>query len=60
MTQDVDAGLQPAFQVTDKLKRQADLIFEKEQEYLVEAANKKSKKKKDEFFVNEHGYGNHI
>ncbi|KAJ7122761.1 hypothetical protein C8R44DRAFT_875967 [Mycena epipterygia] len=53
LTQDVD--LQPAFEVGDHLKRQADAIFEKEQEYLWEAANRKTDKKQD-LYVNDHGF----
>lgn len=53
LTQDVD--LQPAFEVGDHLKRQADAIFEKEQEYLWEAANRKAETKKQELYVNDHG-----
>ncbi|KAJ6510156.1 hypothetical protein C8R47DRAFT_1096888 [Mycena vitilis] len=52
LTQD----LQPAFEASDHLKRQADAIFEKEQEFLWEAANKKSDTQKDELFVNDHGF----
>ncbi|KAJ6627507.1 hypothetical protein B0H10DRAFT_1994915, partial [Mycena sp. CBHHK59/15] len=54
LTQDLD--LQPAFQVGDNLKRQADSIFEKEQEYLWEAANRKSETKKEELYINDHGF----
>jgi len=49
-----DLILQPALQVDDKLLRKADAIFEKEQEYIVEAANKKITKA-PEFYVNEVG-----
>ncbi|KAJ6567187.1 hypothetical protein DFH09DRAFT_1471055 [Mycena vulgaris] len=54
LTQDVD--LQPAFEVGDNLKRQADAIFEKEQEYLWDAANRKLETKKPELYVNDHGF----
>ncbi|KAJ6539028.1 hypothetical protein B0H19DRAFT_1269396 [Mycena capillaripes] len=54
LTQDVD--LQPAFDVGDNLRRQADAIFEKEQEFVWEAANKKSENKKEELYVNDHGF----
>lgn len=52
LTQDV--GLQPAFQAGEHLLRKADVIFEKEQEYLLEAAVKKPLKK-PELYVNDHG-----
>ncbi|KAJ7499242.1 hypothetical protein FB451DRAFT_31624 [Mycena latifolia] len=55
LTQDVD--LQPAFEVgDDHLKRQADAIFEKEQEYLWDAASRKAEAKKQELYVNDHGF----
>ncbi|KAF8211462.1 hypothetical protein K438DRAFT_1807341 [Mycena galopus ATCC 62051] len=54
LTQDVD--LQPAFEVGDRLKRQADAVFEKEQEFLWEAANQKSETRKEELYVNDHGF----
>jgi mediator of replication checkpoint protein 1 len=53
LTQDVD--LQPAFEVGDRLKRQADAVFEKEQGFLWEAANRKSEAKQQELYVNDHG-----
>ncbi|KAF9452158.1 hypothetical protein P691DRAFT_772498 [Macrolepiota fuliginosa MF-IS2] len=52
LTQDLE--LQPAFQVDEKLLRKADAIFEKEQEYVVEAAVKKSVKEQ-ELYVNDVG-----
>ncbi|KAJ7162546.1 hypothetical protein C8R43DRAFT_1123248 [Mycena crocata] len=54
LTQDLD--LQPAFEVGGQLKRQADVIFEKEQEYLWETANKKLEAKKQELYVNDQGF----
>ncbi|KAJ7755615.1 hypothetical protein DFH07DRAFT_940774 [Mycena maculata] len=54
LTQDVE--LQPAFEVGDHLKRQADAIFEKEQEYLWQVANKKTETKKQELYVDDHGF----
>ncbi|KAF7353066.1 MRC1 domain-containing protein [Mycena venus] len=54
LTQDVD--LQPAFDVGDHLKRQADAVFEKEQEFLWEAANRKQETDKQELYVNDHGF----
>ncbi|KAG6866491.1 hypothetical protein C0991_003035 [Blastosporella zonata] len=53
LTQDVT--LQPAFEVSGTFLRKADQIFEKEQEYIVEAANKKTPKEQ-ELYVNEHGF----
>ncbi|KAJ7688416.1 MRC1-like domain-containing protein [Mycena rosella] len=49
LTQDLD--LEPAFEVGDHLKRQADAIFEKEQEYVWNAANRKADTKKQELFL---------
>ncbi|KAJ7507438.1 hypothetical protein B0H11DRAFT_2271120 [Mycena galericulata] len=54
LTQDV--VLQPAFEVGDHLKRQADAIFEKEQGYLWDAKNRKAETKKPELYVNDHGF----
>ncbi|KAJ7087167.1 hypothetical protein B0H15DRAFT_842873 [Mycena belliarum] len=54
LTQDID--LQPAFEVGDHLKRQAGAIFEKEQEYVWEAANRKTETNKSELYVNDHGF----
>ncbi|KAF9008800.1 hypothetical protein BDQ17DRAFT_1348959 [Cyathus striatus] len=53
LTQDIK--LQPAFTVNEKLLRQADAIFEKEQEYLIEAANK-NLQKQPELYVNDLGF----
>ncbi|KAF8076056.1 MRC1-like domain-containing protein [Lyophyllum atratum] len=53
LTQDV--ALQPAFHVSGNLLRKADQIFEKEQEYVLEAANKKPQKG-SELYVNDHGF----
>jgi mediator of replication checkpoint protein 1 len=50
----LDVNLQPALEVDENRLRQADLIFEKEQAYLVEAANRKPKAK-PELYVNDHG-----
>ncbi|KAF7978296.1 hypothetical protein HWV62_887 [Athelia sp. TMB] len=51
----LDVGFQPVLEVDENLRRQADAIFEKEQAYLVEAANRKPKKK-EELYVNDHGF----
>ncbi|KAG5644947.1 hypothetical protein DXG03_007412 [Asterophora parasitica] len=53
LTQDI--SLQPAFQVSGNLLRKADQIFEKEQEYVLEAANKKPQAE-PELYVNDHGF----
>ncbi|KAJ7177498.1 hypothetical protein C8R43DRAFT_1118489 [Mycena crocata] len=49
LTQDLD--LQPAFEVGGHLKRQADDIFEKEQQYLWEAANRLEAKRQELFLT---------
>lgn len=49
-----DLALQPAFQVDENLLRKADAIFEKEQEYVIEAAANKGAKEQ-EFYVNDVG-----
>ncbi|KAF7355030.1 MRC1 domain-containing protein [Mycena sanguinolenta] len=54
LTQDVE--LQPAFEVDDHLKRQGDAVFEKEQEFIWEAGNKKSDTRKPQLYVNDHGF----
>ncbi|KAH7931349.1 hypothetical protein BV22DRAFT_1053282 [Leucogyrophana mollusca] len=51
----LDVGLQPALEVSGTLRRKADSIFEKEQDYIVEAADKKPKKK-EVLYVNDHGF----
>jgi mediator of replication checkpoint protein 1 len=50
----LDVGLQPALEVDENVQHQADVIFEKEQAFVVEAANRKPKKK-PELYVNDHG-----
>ncbi|KAG6901551.1 hypothetical protein C0995_010661 [Termitomyces sp. Mi166 len=52
LTQDIT--LQPAFEVSGTFLRKADQIFEKEQEYVLEAANKKVQQE-PELYVNDHG-----
>ncbi|KAG6877843.1 hypothetical protein C0993_003216 [Termitomyces sp. T159_Od127] len=52
LTQDIT--LQPAFEVNGTFLRKADQIFEKEQEYVLEAANKKVHLE-PELYVNDHG-----
>ncbi|KAG5654679.1 hypothetical protein H0H81_009928 [Sphagnurus paluster] len=53
LTQDVT--LHPAFQVNNQLLRKADEIFEKEQEYVLETANKRPQQE-PELYVNDHGF----
>ncbi|TFY74137.1 hypothetical protein EWM64_g9876, partial [Hericium alpestre] len=49
--------LQPALDVDESLREKAEQIFEKEQEYLVEAANRPTKQQqKRELYVNENGF----
>jgi mediator of replication checkpoint protein 1 len=50
----LDVDLQPALEVGENRLRQANAIFEKEQVYIIEAANQKPKKKA-ELYVNDHG-----
>lgn len=50
----LDVRLQPALEVSENVMRQADSIFEKEQEYVLEAATRKPKQK-TELYVNDHG-----
>ncbi|KAJ3998628.1 hypothetical protein F5050DRAFT_1743684 [Lentinula boryana] len=53
LTQDV--GLQPALEVNESLVRQADRVFEREQEMLLEAMNE-STSKKPELYINDQGF----
>ena len=51
------ASLQPALEVDDKLLRQADEIFEKEQEFVVgESATSDQADGKPELFINKLGF----
>jgi mediator of replication checkpoint protein 1 len=50
----LDVRLQPPLEVDEGRLRQADTIFEKEQAYVVEAANRKPKAR-PELYVNDHG-----
>ena len=45
----------PAFQAENKLMRKADVIFEKEQGFVLEAATKKVHNSKPDLYVNELG-----
>ncbi|KAH7914378.1 MRC1-like domain-containing protein [Hygrophoropsis aurantiaca] len=51
----LDVGLQPALEVSGTLRRKADGIFEKEQDYIIEAAAKKPTHK-EVLYVNDHGF----
>ncbi|THH18016.1 hypothetical protein EW146_g2906, partial [Bondarzewia mesenterica] len=50
-----DMVLQPALEVDEKLQEKADSIFEKEQEYLLRAANRPLQKKA-QLYVTENGF----
>ncbi|KAG6850058.1 hypothetical protein H0H93_001874 [Arthromyces matolae] len=52
LTQDI--SLQPAFEVSATFLRKADEIFEKEQEFVLEAASKRPQED-PELYVNDHG-----
>ncbi|KAF7313556.1 MRC1 domain-containing protein [Mycena chlorophos] len=56
LTQDVE--LQPAFQVGDRLREQAETIFAKEQEFVLEAASKglQEKNQQPQLYINENGF----
>ncbi|KAI6122780.1 hypothetical protein EV401DRAFT_1949860 [Pisolithus croceorrhizus] len=51
----LDVGLQPALEVSSTLRHKADMIFEKEQEYVVAAAQKEQRPK-EVLYVNDHGF----
>ncbi|KAI6047042.1 MRC1-like domain-containing protein [Pisolithus marmoratus] len=51
----LDVRLQPALEVSSTLRRKADVIFEKEQEYVVAAAQKEQRPK-EVLYVNDHGF----
>lgn len=50
--------LLPAFQAGDNVLRKADIIFEKEQDYLLENAGRKTQQSA-ELYVNDDGYVDH-
>ncbi|KAG2361993.1 hypothetical protein BDR07DRAFT_1407958 [Suillus spraguei] len=53
----LDVGLEPALEVSSTLRRKADNIFEKEQEYLIEIANDQQKQDNDpEWYIQENGF----
>ncbi|KAH7888042.1 hypothetical protein F5I97DRAFT_944152 [Phlebopus sp. FC_14] len=51
----LDVGLKPALEVSGTLRRKADVIFEKEQEYVA-AAGQKDDIPKEVLYVNDHGF----
>lgn len=54
-------SLQPALEVDDNLLRQADEIFEKEQEFVVnDSTASEHPTKKAELFINKLGYVSHF
>ncbi|KAF5369809.1 hypothetical protein D9758_001353 [Tetrapyrgos nigripes] len=54
LTQDV--ALQPALEVDENLQRRADAIFEKEQEYVVDAANQRPVRTQGTWYITENGF----
>ncbi|KAG1780344.1 MRC1-like domain-containing protein [Suillus placidus] len=53
----LDVGLEPALEVSSTLRRKADNIFEKEQEYVIEIANDQQKQDNDpEWYIRENGF----
>jgi mediator of replication checkpoint protein 1 len=52
----LDVGLKPALEVSGTLRRKAETIFEKEQEYVVAAAVRQTDGPKELLYVNDHGY----
>lgn len=52
----LDVELQPALEVSSTLRRKADNIFEKEQEYVIEIANDHQKQDNNpEWYIRENG-----
>jgi hypothetical protein len=49
------AALQPALEVDDRLRAQAAAIFEKEQEYVLEAAQPSPSRARRELYITENG-----
>lgn len=54
LTQDV--ALRPAFAVSQGKLREADEIFEKEQNAIIEAALPKAPQREETFYINDHGF----
>lgn len=53
----LDVELQPALEVSSTLRRKADNIFEKEQEYVIEIANDQQKQDNNpEWYIRENGF----
>jgi mediator of replication checkpoint protein 1 len=50
----LDVGLEPALEVSSTLRRKADSIFEKEQEYVIEIANHQQRQK-PEVYISDNG-----
>lgn len=57
MSLTLDVGLKPALEVSGTLAHKAEVIFEKEQEYVVAAAVQRTDKPKETLYVNDYGYG---
>ncbi|KAG2148095.1 MRC1-like domain-containing protein [Suillus clintonianus] len=56
-TLSLDIGLEPALEVSSALRRKADDIFEKEQEYVIEIANKQRKQADDPgMYIRDNGF----
>jgi mediator of replication checkpoint protein 1 len=51
----LDVALQPALNVSDTQRQKADSIFEKEQDYILEAANVAKAKAKPQLYVDDNG-----
>ncbi len=50
----LDVQLQPAIEISSQVRRKADAIFEKEQVFLIEEANK-SRRTEPELYIAENG-----
>ncbi|KAJ8697936.1 hypothetical protein PTI98_004702 [Pleurotus ostreatus] len=51
----LDVTLQPALDVSEHLRKRADAVFEKEQEYLIDALQPKQSTQ-PQLFINDHGF----
>ncbi|KAH8118471.1 MRC1-like domain-containing protein [Phellopilus nigrolimitatus] len=51
----LDTKLQPALEVTTQVRRKADAIFEKEQDFVLEEANNDRPQSKRELYITENG-----
>lgn len=52
----LDVGLKPALEVSSTLRRKADNIFEKEQEFVIENADIQQKQDRNpELYISENG-----